>query len=573
MVIDYAKGVAARAVASLRTDREVGRIGTMIRHQATTPRTPTEMYERLRYYHNNNGLYDILRDGIDVYQSTNPAGVPYVYDAIKGLRNPAKSVVAFYVASLAAGRAEDAFEITVDKPSTANATTKAASDAQRQRLIDAIHKVWEWSNWSAQVKVAVRSGARDGDLFVRVGTNGDLINGVAPTRVAFQIIDAVTVTSIDADERGFLVFVRIDTPIGTGAQGYTGPTYRTEVWDKAAAELRVYLHRFGPGAKEDQLGTAQTFPLTPDGPIGTDFVPIVQIKFMDLGDLRGVGAYALDLDMIDAACLEATRLSQQLFRHNGVFWGLESQGGDPTGQMAGEFSVDASGAPSINNAPVPSGVTISQERVSVIPAGWTLKSTVPALPYDAALAVLNATVAEIEKRLPEVLFSRLMEVGGGSEMSGRALRFTMAPAVAKAEEFRSALHHGLVRLDQIALTMAQALKLPGFENLGTYASGALDHGFVERPIIPLSDAEEAQAEQQKWATAQIQLDIGIPLREVLRLMNMPDEDIDRIVDASEKEAAVRQERQQAQFASQPTQLLAAARAAAARLPGQNGATA
>jgi len=148
---------------------------------------------------------------------------------IRPLRNPAFRVVEFYAAKLWPGVLPDALPIVTENP----AITKP------------IQQVWTWSNWGSEKQAAARWFACYGDMFVKVATRENEIG--EPVRVFLQNLEPQYVTDFDADERGYLTYIRIDIPQqrrdGDEVKAYT----HTEVWTKE--EYRLWEHDKGAGTE------------------------------------------------------------------------------------------------------------------------------------------------------------------------------------------------------------------------------------------------------------------------------------------------------------------------------------
>jgi hypothetical protein len=93
---------------------------------------PRERYAVLRSYYESNGLYDRLTRSL--YESG------LWNRAIKPLRNPAYRITEAYPAHLWPGDLPDALPIKTEN----------------ERLIPAIHQVWQWSNWASKKQVMAR---------------------------------------------------------------------------------------------------------------------------------------------------------------------------------------------------------------------------------------------------------------------------------------------------------------------------------------------------------------------------------------------------------------------------------
>jgi hypothetical protein len=88
----------------------------------------------------------------------------------------------------------------------------------------------------------------------------------------------------------------------------------------------------------------------------------------------------------------------------------------------------------------------------------TLKQLVPNINYEAALHVLQDHMIELEGDLPELVLYRMSD---GRDLSGRAVRLMLQPAIKRVEEARGNAESALMRADQMALTMGQNAGLWG----------------------------------------------------------------------------------------------------------------
>lgn len=450
-----------------------------VRGQADTS-TPADLYRTLRAYYLNNGLYDKLAEML------RNEGI--WREALKPFRNPAYRCVEFYPSHLWPGALPAALTIQ---------TENAA-------IVEPIEQIWKWSNWAGNKQLAARHLAMFGDLFIKTASTDNR------QRVYLQIIEPEYVTDFDADERGFLQWVRIDVPQSRRLRNGTSEWYwHTEVWDAPGDSFRVWEQRQSPQTPTEMLGDpVRTSTLSE---FGIDFVPIVHAKFSDIGDQRGMSALVPALDKIDEANRQATRLSQMLFRHNKTTWALEAN------------SVDASGRPlpaphipgmSETNDPNedPSVLTMADESFVRLPGQSKLVPLVPNLNYDAALSVLQDHMRELEQDMPELVAYRL---GQERDLSGRAVRLLLGPAIKRLEEARGNAESALVRAHEMALTLGVELGL--FRELGgDFDSGAFEHAFETRDVLPSDDQEKSLTSQANATATKSYVEAGMPIELAVR---------------------------------------------------------
>jgi hypothetical protein len=113
----------------------------------------------------------------------------------------------------------------------------------------------------------------------------------------------------------------------------------------------------------------------------------------------------------------------------------------------------------------------------------SMESLIPNINYAAALDILNAMLNELEADLPELAFYRLRDSESFRVAQGRAVRLLLSDAVSRILEARGNAEAGLVRANQMALTIGADVGL--FGDIGTYENGDYDHHFTDRPVIPL----------------------------------------------------------------------------------------
>lgn len=392
----------------------------------------------------------------------------------KGHRNPARRAVEFHASHLWPGDLPDALPI----------------EAKSTAIIEPIHQIWEWSNWAVKKQVFARHMGVYGNGFIRVA-------GVKERkRVWLELIDARFVTSFELDERGFIIMFRTDKPRGKDSS-YPRPHVLTEVWSKESQDYRIWKHEKGIGEDLEKLaGNLVSRIILP-----IDFVPIVHAPFMDDGDEtrggRGVGVFEPYLDDIDEACRVGSRRNEVYFRYDRNTWALIHDNKDPEGNPmpAGRFNISAEGVGvgslgEFAGEPEPDTVELGNDKIIKLFGGGKLESLVPNVDWSAAKQADDDMMNWLAEELPELLYSELKEKG---DLSGVALRRIMGAAIDRGVEARGSGERAIVRANQMALTYAQKLQLPGFEvdTIGTYENKDFEHKFKVRPLIPEEESERA----------------------------------------------------------------------------------
>lgn len=458
-----------------------------------------DFYRTLRAYYQMNGLYEYLNQELG---STHLA-------AMRPLRNPAWRVVEFYASKLWPGTLPGALPITTEN----------------EAIIEPIHQIWKWSNFSSAKQQWARTFAIYGDLFIRVQSRADVADN--PLAVFMTIIDPIYVNSFELDERGYLTWIRIDIPRLDEREEEV--TY-TEVWDKSKQTFSWWNeHKLGVDAKLDRLGTPDGVKLFSEMH-GEDFIPIVYQPFRDDGLGRGSGAFTAQLDKIDEVNRQATRLSQLLFRHNKAVWAATTAGVDAQGRPLPP--------PNFDNLVTDGALTLGDDSILILPTASDLKALVPPINYSDALQVLNSQVEELKQDLPELSYYELI---GSGDLSGRAIKFMLDNMISRAQEARGNGESALIRAHQMALTIAQNLGIKGFDSLGSYEDGSFDHTFDNRPVLPKDITEIGQF-------IQLMVMSGATLKAAARLGGFSIEEADILDEGSTN---INEVQEPTEFKSQP----------------------
>lgn len=444
-----------------------------------------DQYEVLRAYYENNGLYDQLQLGL------REGGIRS--EARKPLRNPAHRAVEFYASKLWPGALPDALPI----------------EAEDEALAPAIQQVWEWSNWGARKQVAARWLAIYGDLFIKVTGRAD------NSRVFFQLIEPQHVTDMTVDERGFITSCRIDIPIAGTAADDAG-AWSTEYWDKE--RYRLWRHRLTPQDPIGRLGAAVEDRALAE--FGIDFVPIVHVKHQDTGGDRGAGCFTHAIDKIDEANRMATRLHQMMFRYNRPLMAVSANATDSQGRPLPAPQFAGPGGT------VTGDLNVNDDTMLHLPGLSKAEFLVPQLNFGAFLDTIRAHMEELEEDMPELRYYRESQ---SANSSGIALRVRLSGAVDRLLEARGNAEQGLIRADQMALTIGKNNRLPLFTDIaGDYASGGFVHRFTGRPVIPLTETEEAAAQASQASTLVVKRELGISQRQALREMGYDDQRVEEM---------------------------------------------
>ncbi len=400
-------------------------------------------------------------------------------------------------------------------------------DPEEDPLREMILLIYEWSNFRAVRRVWSRRDAMLGEIFIKVEARDHI--DAERRRVYWSEIHPGDVTEMDKDERDNLTYIRMDVhKTRRNLDGELEDYWHTEVWDKANFTHRVWHHDRGPEVKladlpveslvvdllfaEEPLVDPETnqAALNPDtGELlmpytGFDFIPIKHIKFRDVGNARGEGAYSHILEDIDEINSMVTNLHDLMFRHNRPKWALESGMVSSDGRPLDAPDLDLT---EIEQAELdePGGelpaddVDVGKETLVRLPGISKLASLIPNINFQAWLDSINAQQRSMEGDAPELAYYRLRDFS--TPPSGVAAQTMLGDLIDRTEEARDHMMAAVVQLAQMAITIAQAIEIPEAMRLGSWEDGALDHEYKAEPIFPLSPSEEFEgelAEIQVW---------------------------------------------------------------------------
>jgi len=436
------------------------------------------LYHKLDRLYENNGLYER-----QIYSNThnyNRGAVDRFLDHTRPLRTTVNRSVEFYESKLAVP-----MTITSDN----------------QQVIDAINQIWIWSNFSAIKNVMLRFGGLYGNIFIKIVSDG--------SKVYFENIKPEYVSDITTDNRGYLNTIRLDIPIVDENDNQL--TY-TEYWSKSEGYFSIWQHRLGENAELSTLGTPVQSGWLAE--MGIDFVPFINIKFKDIGKKWGVGAVNHALDKIEEANKESSRLSDLIFRNNKATWSITSNNVDANGRSI---------PPRLSKDAEDEFFSANGESFLKLPGNAELKSLVPDLHYADALSILDSMMSEIKQDLPELLYYDLKD---SSNMSGKSIKLLMSAAIDRANEYLDNFVQGLIRANQIALTIG---KFWGIFNLtGNYEDGSFTHQISTPELFPLSEDEKA-------STLKSYVEAGMALSTAMRLSGFPEEVITKALEEKQNE--------------------------------------
>jgi hypothetical protein len=492
-----------RWIGALRND------SAMYVPQATSSGTEVmpwaTQYAVLDSYYSNNGLYESL--------SSMLGGTGYRDESIRGLRNPTAAVISFYASKLWPGKLPEALPIETDNES----------------LLPVIEQIWEWSNWQSIKQQVARTFPKFGDMFLKISTKRNAI-GSDIKSVYIESLPPQSVTKMESDERGYLTYLRLDTPtIQEDADGKEKTFIVTEEWNKATQAYRRWIHDKGSDTPINRLsGLELTLNFTTAW--GHDFIPIVWQGFRLTGGERGEAAITPAIDKIDEVNRQATALHKNMFRYNKPTTIVGRDGNDASGRPLPPVSIGASGTLSLSTNP-------DEENIWILPGATTVSSLVPNLNYADHVLTIDKMMDNLMLDLPEIVYSMLHTIGGNP--SSVSLQTLLLAATDRLLEARQNAESALIRAHQIAVSIGQYAGL--FDSsIGNYDDGALSHTFANRPVWSRSELEIAQT-MQAYKNAGVPVEVsamraGWSEQEVNDLTKVLDEQMQQQLDINAQKA-------------------------------------
>ena len=414
-------------------------------------------YDRRWAYYLNDGLYDRLY------------GAGLVDAAMPVAFNPIPAVIDFYTGTALAGKMRA-------QP------TDDATDADK--LAEAVAMLHQWSNWEQLRRDLTVMAATLGDVFLKVAERQPSPEEGATTAVYMQDIQPQNVRWWDADERGFLTAIRIDTARLESV--FTGDKRRhtlIEIWRKewADGEGGVRYWELQPGAMLADDNAAEPYRAASFDELGYDFIPIIWLR-VDTPWRRQVA----HIDRYNKLAWQMARLNRPL-------------------AVVNSNTTDDKGRP----LPAPLGASegldelYSEEGdgvVGVVHMPGRSRMEFSGNPVD--FGAMNAMLAEVKQvvidGLPE--YRVATPDSGLSQLAAETLQLLMNQAEQRSLTLRAGLERMLVRAQMMAISIAQLAGVrpdvfgPGV--IGTFEDGRIEHVFAERSVFTrTSMAKAAEAAQ------------------------------------------------------------------------------
>lgn len=440
-------------------------------------------FAAMKAYYDTERLYQRIQVGISALEPSSAD----VFSNLENLRSPAFEAVEFHVGHWFPGTLPDALPFD----------TSSALDKKGR---DAVQEVWKASNWNSKKQVFARITGWSGNGFI--GVTQRKSDGMPYKRV----FESQYVREFKVDERGFVTYFRYAYPVSRGRGRNKKKVYITEIYSKESESIAIYEDNLPIDEPTETKARAK---ITPFKSLGIDFVPVVWCPFTEATPGMGRAVFEPFRDKIDNVNRAATRLDDMLYRYGRPVWGLESAGltADnvemPPPDVVGSWRTsytnvdeDEAAARGYPQRHADGTLTLGNDPFMKLPMGWTLKSLVPAVDYQAALNIIDAHMEVLKRDMPELRYNDAIE--SQARDSAKVLDLQLAGAVDRANEARANGEAAIIRAAQMALTVGQkgGKRSPKvkqmFDGLPEFDSGEMDFTFKKRPIIIPTPSDEAE---------------------------------------------------------------------------------
>lgn len=366
-----------------------------------------------------------------------------LYTQIRPIYNPVKRLVDMYPSKCYPGSLDMESLATGAIPIKAN----TGNDAANEQLIEALKQLLKWSNFGKTKTLYVRTGAKLGDVFLKV------VDDRQREKVRLEVVNPNKVKWCEFD------------PVGNITEAWI--EYQREDEQEHKYIYGEYISKeafatFKDGQPYAYYDNMLGEPVS-EWPNEYGFVPLVHIPHTETDLTYGMTPFHSSMEKIhglnDAASIvnDAARLMVQQML---VFTGINKETATKENASAKRDEIPTFYLPS-KDASV---TTIS-----------------PSLNLQDALQNVAAILEEIERDLPELALHRLRD----TEMSGVAIRNAYGDAISKFTEANGQYDDGFERAAQMGISIGGHRGYKGFEpfNLDSYDRGDLEFSVKERDIV------------------------------------------------------------------------------------------
>lgn len=434
-----------------------------------------------------NDVYRLVHDWATTYKTRYG-----LYKYTRSIYSPAYRLGEFYKSHIWGGSLDD------------EAMPKGALPivTQNEVIRPAIAQLWTWSNWGINKDITTLKGAVLGDAIIRV------IDDTAARKVYLEYVNPATVESLDVDVfgniKGYTIIETRTNPVGGRDCEYKEIVTR----EGQQVVYRTYLN----GSPYEWNGQAAEWAED------YGFVPMVHVEHNNVGSDWGWSEMHPARSKIHEVDDLASMLSDQMRKTINPVWLMAGMKKDENNKTIKPS--DASG-----RQPEP-----GREQIPMLYASDPNAKPHPMvaeIDFAGVISHITEILKELERDYPELKFDALRAAG---ELSGTALRIARQPAETKVNQRRGNYDNGLVRAQQMALTIGGLRNYDGFPfNLDSYANGALNHSIGNRSVFSVDPIDKLAEDTAFWLAAKGAVEAGYPLELFLMDAGWEDKRVKRFV--------------------------------------------
>lgn len=401
------------------------------------------------YY--SNQIYEAIASG-GQRETINAALGNAAAADLGGLYNPVANVVDLYL-HVFAGRFGEEIQV-------------APQGAARAALVEAIGRIWQWSNLTIEKQPLCRLAATHGCVGLRIVAR----DAADPSkrRIYIKPEHPRIIRDVELDERGNVTAIELEYDLTVGlSEAAQTITIREEMDKERIATYRMVgtaKTPFNLATREADEGAVY------DNPLG--IVPYVLLRHEHTGDTWGRNAFYKARGPLDRLNALVSHIDVQIHRHVKVKWFIAASGAAPA-------EIDLS------------DMTIAYVDLRQQAAGSTpiVEPLIADLNLPGATAQAQMQLALIEDQLPELKATQGRFLSG---QSGETIAELRQPAEDKLSLARTNYEDALMRAQQIGVSWGILMELWDVgTGMGTrevadraYNEGYEDHRFNERPLLP-----------------------------------------------------------------------------------------
>lgn len=431
-----------------------------------------------------------------------------LYKYVRDIFNPAHRLGEFWAMALVGGALDAGAGDGILIPSALPIVIpQTANETQVANLRAAIAQIWRDSNWQTQKSIYTRYGTVMGDTTLKV------IDDPQREKVYLEVVHPGVIKGVSLDPFGNvkqyeLEEMRAHPENASQMVKYGERVTRKNQGETSGAPGAVVFETFLNDKPYAWNGIAAEWQEE------YGFVPFVMVKHLNVGLPWGWSEYHAALSKFRELDDQAALLNDQIRKMVDAQWLFNVK--KPT-----EASTQATRQPTATN---------TQRGRDEVKALWIDKDNVAAkhlvgdLDIAATLKNINEMIAAIREEYPE-LQPEIFKLG--NDASGRALRTARQPVEAKADERRPNYDAGLVKAQQMAISMGALKGYRGFESFSaeSFARGELAHSIGKRPVFAQDPFDKIEQDAAFWDLANKAKVAGVALDVFLELQGW---DADRI---------------------------------------------